>query len=175
MDRFKITEEEVKVLKKQMKRKIDEKVKIVKYCKYGYPQIIRNYPLKKDKPFPTLHWLSCPFLNSEISKLESIQEISRIQKIIDEDENLRTDYFKAHQEEIKIRLEILDDKINKLSSPIKLKLRETGIGGIKNFSNIKCLHLHVASYLGGIKNPVGKIVVESLENLECANCICCDL
>ena len=47
------------------------------------------------------------------------------------------------------------------------KMKNTGIGGIKNFETVKCLHLHLASFLGGTKNPVGRIVWGKISSKEC--------
>lgn len=55
-------------------------------------------------------------------------------------------------------MKLLGEKINSLPENMIKKLKETGVGGIENFSSVKCLHLHYASYLVGENNPVGGIV-----------------
>jgi hypothetical protein len=47
-----------------------------------------------------------------------------------------------------------------------------GIGGMLNLESIKCLHLQVANYLGGVENPIGKAVLEELKEIHCNNRFC---
>jgi hypothetical protein len=153
-----ISQEDLIIIKKQLGRGVSNVLNIEKRCIYGYPQVIKSFPLKDGKPFPTLYWLTCPYLVEEVSKLEAQQKITEIEKIIQNDPVLRQQMIHAHKEEIKKRMKLLGEKINSLSENMIKKLKETGIGGIEDFSTIKCLHLHYASYLVGENNPTGEIV-----------------
>ena len=42
-------------------------------------------------------------------------------------------------------------------------IKESGVGGIMDFSGIKCLHTHYAHYLVDSNNPVGELVEQLLE------------
>jgi hypothetical protein len=50
-------------------------------------------------------------------------------------------------------------------------LPEAGIGGERDVLKAKCLHAHVAAWLAGIEDPIGKAVTEDLI-LECGDEIC---
>lgn len=52
------------------------------------------------------------------------------------------------------------------------RIKNAGMGGISDFSHIKCLHLHVAYHLGGIKNPIGEMVLKEIKQIECSNVLC---
>lgn len=174
MDSFKISEKNLKIVEKQMGREMNNKIEVASYCKYGYPVTIKNYPIMNKKPFPTMYWLTCPYLNDEISKLESKNYIEKIQEKIDENSEMQNELKSAHEKEIKQRLKIIEKEIEKLPEPIQKTLKEKGIGGISEFKYVKCLHLHYAYYLSGEENPIGKEVDELLEKRYCDNCICCD-
>lgn len=175
MGSFEISQEDLKVVEKQLKRSINNKTEIGKRCKYGYPQTIKNYPIMNKKPFPTMYWLTCPYLNEQISKIESINMIDKIQEEIYSDEYLSQKIYDSHQKEINERLEIIGEEINELPDPMKKTLIEKGIGGISDFKYVKCLHLHYASYLSGNENPIGEKVDKLLKSQNCENCICCNL
>jgi len=158
LDSFTVSKDDLEIIEKQLGRIVSNVLNVEERCIYGYPQVIKSFPLKDGKPFPTLYWLTCPYLVEEASKLEAQGKITEIEKIIQNDPELRMQMIRAHKEEIEKRMKILEGELNFLSKNIIKKLKETGIGGIKNFSTIKCLHLHYASYLVGENNPVGEIV-----------------
>lgn len=172
MGRFEVSKKDLTTIEKQLNRKIINEIKVVKRCSYGYPQVIKNYPLKDKKPFPTLQWLTCPFLIEQVSKLEEVHSIRLFEKELMEDKELQEKMIQAHNQEIKERLKILENEILSLPENMQKKLKTVGVGGIQNFKTIKCLHLHLASYLGGIDNPIGKKVWDTLNEKECSNCIC---
>ena len=49
-------------------------------CSYGFPQVIRVRPLVDGKPFPTLFWLTCPYLVREVDRLEADGWIGRLER-----------------------------------------------------------------------------------------------
>jgi hypothetical protein len=155
------------IIESQLNRKIYNVMDISKRCCYGYPQVIKSYPLKAGVPFPTLYWLTCPYLIKVVSDMESEGKISELQNIISKDENLKSEFVEAHKSEIKERFRIAENEILKLPEVMIQKMKNTGIGGIKNFETVKCLHLHLASFLGGTKNPVGRIVWGKISSKEC--------
>lgn len=145
---------------------------VVKRCSYGYPQVIKSYPLKDGKPFPTLFWLTCPYLFSEISKIEETGGVRDFELKIESENEFRMKYIKAHESEIEERIKILGNEIDNLKKNISERLKKVGIGGISDFTKVKCLHLHYASKIGGIDNPVGEEVEKILKNNECQNRYC---
>jgi hypothetical protein len=43
---------------------------------------------------------------------------------------------------------------------VKFKLLFGGVGGMENPLGVKCLHLHLASFLGGVPDPIGEEVLK---------------
>ena len=41
-------------------------------------------------------------------------------------------------------------------------LRDTGVGGLRFASQVKCLHAHLAHALSGADNPIGRRVIDAL-------------
>ena len=164
MGSYSISENSIKIIETLIGREISNCIEVVKTCPYGIPQVIKSYPLKDNKPFPTLYWLVCPYLCEEVAKLESKGMITYFEELIEKNSEFKKKMFMAHCTEIRVRLEILGEAITDLSPSMQSKMRNTGIGGITDFSKVKCLHLHLASFLGGQDNPVGAEVSKMIDS-----------
>jgi hypothetical protein len=151
-------------------------VGIARRCVHGYPQVVTVYPLIDGKPFPTLYWLTCPFISREIDRMEAAGMIGQMEDRLHADQQLAERLISAHHEYIAERRQLLSDEDCLLLKEHEMlpSLMERGIGGIADFTRIKCLHLHVAHALVA-SNPVGEIVLDSLPNLACpAKNVICD-
>ena len=125
----------------------------------GSPRVIRVASLVDDTPFPTLFWLVDPQLNYRIDQAEAGGLIKQLQGRIDADplrqQQLRADHL-AH-------IALRDSYI---SPAVGQRLRELGfgdvlagrgIGGIADFSRIRCLHTWYAAHLV-VANTVGGLL-----------------
>ncbi len=137
-------------------------------CSYGYPQVIRVRPLIGGEPFPTLFWLTCPYLVKAVDRLEAVGWIGRLERRLAEDGALREGMERAHRRYIEARAALLSEDERRAIEPRGLAsgLLEKGIGGIADRRRLKCLHLHVAHALAD-GNPIGAIVLGMLPALEC--------
>ncbi|MEO2153793.1 MAG: DUF501 domain-containing protein [Aquificota bacterium] len=153
------------LLKKQLGRTPKGNFLVVKICPFGFPVVIKNPPLVKGQPFPTNFWLTCPHLIKEVSRLEERGFIKHFEEKLKYDHRFRNRYLKAHQEEVMLRKPYLTQDI---PPKIKCKLLKGGIGGIENPTGVKCLHLHLASYLGGMDNPIGEEVYKKINRKWCS-------
>ena len=150
------------VIPKQLNKKklFDNYYRCSKRCRYGFPQVIESFPLKDGRPFPTTFYLTCPYLRYNISQLEEKGLIGELEPLTKEE-----DYKKTEQNYIAYRKRRVINTLTDGRDYIE-RYRETfesGIGGIKGGSGIKCLHLHTATYLAGMMNPVGRRVMAMLE------------
>ena len=166
---------EKKVVSLQLARELKNDFSTVRSCKWGYPQVIRSKLIQGGKPFPTLFWLTCPLLRRLVSTMESNGLIQKFEDRIEKEESYRERYLKAHEETVLVKRESLVGL--ELSEWQKEKLFGSGIGGIANPLKVKCLHLQLANYLGGVSNPVGRDVWESLNEKKCSGerVICLEL
>jgi len=152
--------------------KVDNFMGTVRRCKFGFPQVIKSFPVKNRKPFPTLFYLSCPHLIYQISKLEEKGMIESMENN-DRDEL----YANAHELYKQIRLDMIDNSyaFSKIVDDYPAAF-EKGIGGIENRQNLKCLHLQLATTLGGVKTYAGVKVLDIFKSekidLNCEECRC---
>ncbi len=128
----------------------------------GAPQVIRVASLVDDKPFPTLFWLVDPALSYRIDQAEAGGLIGRLQARIDADPALQQSMRDDHLAHIALRDSYLNDeqrqRIEKLGFATVFASR--GIGGIQEFSRIRCLHTWYAAHLV-VANTVGRLLDEA--------------
>ncbi len=152
------------IIKKQIEREPAGLVEVSINCPFGYPAVVKVYPFFNKRVFPTTYWLTCPYLNKAISKLEDQSWIEKIQDKVNNDNALIKKLAKTHENYAQIRMAMLSqeeiDQIKEISEDIIYTLKHSGVGGIKEKKGIKCLHTHTADYLVNKENPVGKIVFE---------------
>ncbi|MCS7234298.1 MAG: DUF501 domain-containing protein [Synergistetes bacterium] len=162
---------DLKIVRWQISKKISGFLNVAKRCSWGYPQVILCYPLKKGKPFPTLYWLTCPYLNKRVGDLESKGMISDLLNKIETNADLRKKLKEANKAYAEKRAALLSEKIRNF---LKLKfhsylevIEERGIGGVTEPEGVKCLHAHLAYYLADGKTPIGEEVLKILSSSEC--------
>lgn len=125
----------------------------------GLPMVIRVASLVDEKPFPTLYWLIDPTLCLRIDRAEAAGLIADLQRRIDVDPALRESMRNDHKAHIALRESFLmPEDIHQLRSRgLWPALAERGIGGIADFSRVRCLHTWYASHLV-VANTVGRLL-----------------
>jgi len=129
-------------------------------CVYGYPQVIRVRPLVDGEPFPTLYWLTCPYLSRALARLEAEGWIHCLERRMAADPVLAASMDAAHTRYADARAALLHEPDLAMPCPGR------GIGGIADRQRLKCLHLHVAHALADV-NPIGEIALGQLERSHC--------
>ncbi len=134
-------------------------------CPYGFPQVVESDPQKSGQPFPTLFYLTCPYLRRQVARMEEQGLISSWDALIDNDPQWKTPIDKGHStyqinrdRKILCALSLTQDQKTSLRSSLSGK----GIGGIEQPGGTKCLHLHLATYLGGLKDPIGSEIFHTM-------------
>ncbi len=137
-------------------------------CSFGYPQVIRVHPVVAGKPFPTLYWLTCPFLSKEIGRLEAEGYVKTLEALLHAEQPLRAAMHEAHRRTCALRDQLLSpqEKAQLASSGMLVGLGTRGIGGISDWDRLKCLHLHTAHALAD-ENAIGTKVLAMLPAVEC--------
>ncbi|WOJ96194.1 DUF501 domain-containing protein [Congregibacter brevis] len=125
----------------------------------GGPSVIRVASVVDGKPFPTLFWLIDPSLNLRIDREEATGLIARFQSEIDSDEALKRSMSDDHRRHIQLRETYLQQEERELleSRGQWAALAERGIGGIADFTRIRCLHTWYAAHLVE-PNTVGRLL-----------------
>jgi hypothetical protein len=122
--------------------------------------VIETEPCLEDgTPFPTLFWLTCPYLKEEISRIESGPVKTNIIKEVRQDrvasaeelesESLYSEYLKRQG-------------LN----------RELYIGGSRSPLTFKCIHALIAWYLVSHRGFAARLVLAGLESTYCEDKRC---
>jgi uncharacterized protein len=116
----------------------------------GRPVVIANDPhLRDGEPMPTRYWLVDPQIRVLVGRLEAEGGVRRAESAVDVDA-LRQAHDRYAQER---------DALVPTDWPGPRP--HGGVGGTRN--GVKCLHAHVAWWLAGGDDPVGRWVTEQVE------------
>lgn len=129
---------------------------VVSRCRHGFPRVLRVPPIVDGEPFPTLFWLTCPFLCRAVGALEAAGWVGRLEAHVAADGALRDALSRAHERYVAERTGLDPGDVGV----------KGGIGGIADRSRLKCLHLHVAHALAR-QNPIGELVLAMLDEASC--------
>jgi len=165
-----------KTIELQLDRKIDNFLKTALYCPFGFPAVITVKPFANNTAAPTIYWLSCPYLNYEVGRLEAESDlISELGKKLKTDMEFKVLMEAAHQRYAEKRKKLLSaaelQKAREVSEDLYRMLVESGVGGIREKEGIKCLHTHLADFLVEKSNPAGEVVFNKIDWPE--NCKIC--
>lgn len=104
------------------------------------------------EPFPTLWWLTCPFLAEAVAGLESAGGTDEWAARLEADPVVAA-RMRAADEEYRVRRAAAGG-----GDPCE----KVGVAGQRDPLKVKCLHAHVAAALAGVADPVGEAVLEEL-------------
>jgi hypothetical protein len=163
-----IAPHEMQILEQQLGRPPRGVRAIERFCPAGHPQVIRVYPLIDAKPFPTLFWLSCPSLVQQISRLEYRGVITTLEQLIQDDASFRADYHKNHRAYVQERWEQLspEDCLWVQTQGLRSAFLTRGIGGLQDWNQVKCLHMHFAHHRAR-ESVIGRWIEEHYTIREC--------
>lgn len=149
-----------RVIEAQLERPLRATSEVVARCHLGLPVVVRVPPLLDDgTPFPTLYWLSCPLAVARISRLESGGGVKRMEAKAESDPDFGTALERAHRDYGSERDRLVPSGTSLAPSG--------GVGGTA--TGVKCLHAHYAHTAAGGANPVGDLVSEWIEPLDCVD------
>jgi len=125
----------------------------------GEPSVIRVESLVDQKPFPTLFWLIDKELNYWLDGLEAAGNISVLQHQIDTCADLKSQLASDHASYIAARDNYMSAGIRKQLTELNYlaALQKKGIGGISDFTRIRCFHTYYAAHLVQ-SNVVGSMI-----------------
>ncbi|HEY8486620.1 MAG TPA: DUF501 domain-containing protein [Limnochordales bacterium] len=126
-------------------------------------------------PFPTTFWLCCPAVVARVSMLESTGWIQRLEQELRAHPEAARELEAAHREAARLRQQLLavQPELRRRAADMGpgalRRLVESGVAGIRHPQGVKCLHAHLADFLGRWRNPVGRRVAELLVEGVAAN------
>ena len=163
-----LTLDDERIIASQLGRPPRGLLGVTRRCSHGYPQVVQVYPVIDGAPFPTLFWLTCPFLVQAIDRLEADGWVKRMEGLLSQDSCLAHSVEEAHLRYAAERAALLspEDRALLEGRGMLKGLLEKGIGGTADFRRVKCLHLHAAHALAR-ENPIGARVLGLLERSSC--------
>lgn len=131
---------------------------MVSRCHLDLPVVVEVAPRLDDgTPFPTLYWLTCPLAQTRIGRLESSGGVKRMQAKAESDPDFGRRLDQAHSAYAEARAKLVE------AGP-----GPTPVGGVGGSSGgVKCLHAHYAHHRAGGPNPVGELIGQWVEPLDC--------
>lgn len=123
----------------------------------GVPLVLKMRPLVDNKPFPTLYWLSSRDLHKAISQIEMVGTVKTLEKRLQDDPDLMAAYQANQREYVAERwASCSSEDVAELTRLGYVDLLDTyGIGGLRDWEQIRCLHMHYAHHLCG-NNVIGQ-------------------
>ena len=158
-------ESEALLVVRQIGRVPREPWRIATRCQWGRPSVIASPSRLADgTPFPSLYWLTCPWLVESVGALESAGLIAEWNERTDADPHL-TEQLQATDAAFRA--------LRARESGGEDACAAVGVAGQSNSARVKCLHAHVALTLAGIPDSVGEetlaLVGTSCEDDACAS------
>ena len=143
------------------------------HCSHGFPRVLLCNPLHKGRPFPTLFWLSCPFLRKKCATLETAGGVRELESALSP---LETEWAQYHRVYAALRSLLIQPAARayflKRRAAALRALRSTGVGGTMQPEKsgeigVKCLHLQVAAWLALGTHPAGDWLEERIGGDAC--------
>lgn len=148
---------DLKVLKEQIGREPKAILAVARRCHYGKPIVVVNDPAPPTGSgasvdlFPTLFWLTCPYLSRATGALEAEGWVGRLRERQLADAEWTEGMARVHRRQGELRLGLADPRrLERLKEEAPAKwdvLATSGVGGMRSGGGVKCLHAHLADYL----------------------------
>jgi len=150
-----ISDHDFSIITTQLGRKPIGSLEVCVRDQVGEPVVIKVDPLAEGKPFPSLYWLTGPKMHKAIADIERTAWIKDLEnKILPNDEVLLERLKQDNENYRDLRWKLFNQLHPKhdLSESYLKVIRDSGIGGIQDFSRVRCLHMHYAYHLvhGGV-------------------------
>ena len=125
----------------------------------GEPVVIRVCSLVEDKPFPTLFWLVDPALCYRIDQVEASGLIKQLQGRVDSDPDLQRSMDRDHRAHMILRESFMQPATRQRLQDLGFSdaMTQRGIGGIADFTRIRCLHTWYGAHLV-VPNTIGGLL-----------------
>ena len=159
---FVISEKDLQIIEETLGRPPRGVQKVCLRDQMGVPVVVTVDPLVDGRPFPTYYWLVHKKLIKEISKIESHSFIKYLERdVILNNTQLRDRLHKDTDRYKKQRWKALASlhEFSSIKEKYRNVLKTVGIGGIKDTTKVRCLHMHYAHYLVD-GNIIGQILEE---------------
>ena len=145
-----VTDRDIAIVSAQLGRPARDVIGIPARCVCGAPTVVATNPRLADgTPFPTLYYLTHPAATAAMSDLEATHVMVDFGQLLEENEDVRAQYARAHEQFVADRESIL----------VVDELAGISAGGMP--TRVKCLHAlagHALATGPGV-NPIGDLAL----------------
>jgi hypothetical protein len=147
------------VVARQLGRSPRAFLRVAARCPWGLPVVTEQSPYDdRGAPFPTTYYLTCRHLIAAVSRIEAGGGVERWSAAVAADPTLSADLARATAEQQAVRRALADGRTG-ADAGASL---DSGIGGSRNPSQLKCLHAHVAYALARPGYLLGERILAEL-------------
>ena len=154
-----LTEQQYLTIEQQLGRQPRGIVRIAAATNSGTPLVLQMRSWLDGEPFPTLYWLCSKDLHKAINQIETSGGVKLLEQEVLADEHLRARLI-ADQTRYRDKRfsQMCDEDKKAIAEHGFTELFESfGIGGIRTWDKIRCLHMHYAHHLVE-GNVIGEIL-----------------
>ncbi|WP_412473658.1 DUF501 domain-containing protein [Halobacteriovorax sp. YZS-1-1] len=141
------TKEDIEKIESFLKREARGVLEISARTKEGAPASLKVSPVVDKVPFPTIYWLVDPIVYKKISHLEGQGFTKELQNKINNSEELQEKVKSIHESYRDERIELFKELNLELPENMMPMITENGIGGLRDFHHLRCLHMFYAYHL----------------------------
>lgn len=177
------TDRDIDVVRWQLSSRNVSMCSVAELCDYGYPRIIILSPKPVEgsgeeynyEALSNIIWLTCPYLNDKIHEFEDRGYIGRISAFMESHQAMKEKMATANSHYYYFRKKLYMDFFGELYPERLIDLFNSGIGGVRDGSSLKCLHMNFAHYRLNDNNLAGYITQKLLhDTINCDNRACAD-
>ena len=144
------------IVERQIGRRPRAFGRVAARCSFGLPAVTEQEPYDENGvPFPTMYYLTCRHLVAAVSRLEAAGGVERWSAAVAASSDLTADLDNATTSQRRLR-HALAAGHRGADQGASL---DSGIGGSRNPTQLKCLHAHVAFALAHPGYGVGELIL----------------
>lgn len=143
------TAQQLELIEQQLGRKPRGLAGVAVATDSGIPLVLQMRSLVEDEPFPTLFWLSSKDLYQAIAEIETSGWVKQIEAELEQNEDLRAAYLANQLSYVELRWALMRDEDKARIEELGFSdlFNQYGIGGIRQWDKVRCLHMQYAHHL----------------------------
>jgi len=158
------TAQQLALIEQQLGRTPRGLVGIAHQTDDGIPVVLQMRSLVEDQPFPTLYWLCSRDLHRALARIEDQGWVKTIEAELAEEGELYAQYQQSQRAYVEARWQAMTDEDRQRIEALGFLdlFNRYGIGGIANWSKVRCLHMQYAQHLV-MGNAIGQRLDEEFD------------
>lgn len=144
------------IVERQIGRRPRSFRRVAARCPFGLPAVTEQEPYDENGvPFPTTYYLTCRHLIAAVSRIEAAGGVERWSTAVGASSELTADLEEATTSQRRIRRALAAGR----KGADQGTSLDSGIGGSRNPTQLKCLHAHVGYALAHPGYSIGELIL----------------